>query len=83
MLTTPRGYFTYTAWPISFIVPNMVKHLPPVVKQLLSSRSAQSLPSPPIPKLHAVLTSTFNDAQQRKVENGWLVLSVSICSTNA
>lgn len=53
----------------------MVKHLPPVVKQLLSSRSAQSLPSPPIPKLHAVLTSTFNDAQQRKVENGWLVLS--------
>lgn len=53
-----------------------VKHLPPVIKQLLTLRSPQ-LPSPPLPsKLSAILSSTFKDAQRRKAENGWLTLTV-------
>ncbi|KAH0839656.1 hypothetical protein J3R83DRAFT_574 [Lanmaoa asiatica] len=55
----------------------MVKHLPPVVKQLLTLRNPEAWPSPPVERLHRVFTSTLNEARQRKAENGWLVLSAS------
>jgi len=52
-----------------------VKHLPPVVKQLMSLRSPQLPPPPPLSKLSAVLISTFSDAQRKKAEKGWLTLT--------
>ncbi|KZT12987.1 uncharacterized protein LAESUDRAFT_733537 [Laetiporus sulphureus 93-53] len=53
----------------------MVAHLPPAIKQLLTLRNPRSLPGPPVAKLNEVLTRTFNDAQQRKAEKGWLTLT--------
>ncbi|KAF7981618.1 hypothetical protein HWV62_32694 [Athelia sp. TMB] len=61
----------------------MVKHLPPAIKQLLSLRNPNSFPSPPISKLHGVLSSTWNDAKQRRAETGWLVLATcTLLTTN-
>lgn len=54
----------------------MVKHLPPVIKHLLSLRCPNAHPSPPLPKLYGILSSTLTDAKQRKAETGWLVLAV-------
>lgn len=56
----------------------MVAHLPPVVKQLLTLRNPNPFPGPPVAKLHDIFTRTFNDARQRKVEKGWLTLTVSL-----
>ncbi|KAI0092787.1 hypothetical protein BDY19DRAFT_883335 [Irpex rosettiformis] len=53
----------------------VVKHLPPAVKQLLTLRSPGLPSAPPVSKLSAVLTSTFNDAQRKNVEKGWLTLT--------
>ncbi|KAI0770792.1 hypothetical protein BC629DRAFT_1583376 [Irpex lacteus] len=53
----------------------VVKHLPPVVKQLLTLRNPGLPPAPPVSKLSAVLTSTFKDAQERRAEKGWLTLT--------
>jgi len=53
----------------------MVAHLPPVVKQLLTQRNPHSFPGPPVAKLNDILTRTFRDAQQKKVEKGWLTLT--------
>ncbi|XP_006460168.1 hypothetical protein AGABI2DRAFT_135421 [Agaricus bisporus var. bisporus H97] len=53
----------------------MVKHLPPAVKHLLSLRNPQSYPSPPLQKLNDAFTKTFRDAQLKKAETGWLVLT--------
>jgi hypothetical protein len=55
----------------------MVKHLGPVIKQLLTLRNPEAWPSPPAEQLHRVFTSTLNEARQRNAENGWLVLSAS------
>lgn len=55
----------------------MVKHLPPAVKQLLKLRNPQCRPTPPFSRLDAVLQSTFQEAQAKKAENGWLTLAVS------
>ncbi|KAF9246947.1 hypothetical protein BU15DRAFT_57891 [Melanogaster broomeanus] len=61
----------------------MVKHLPPVVKQLLTLRNPNAWPSPPLERLHRVFTSTLNEAKQRNAENGWLVLSTcTLLTTN-
>jgi len=54
----------------------MVKHLPPAIKHLLSLRNPNSHPSPPLPRLHGILSSTLADAKARKAETGWLVLAV-------
>ena len=59
----------------------MVKHLAPAVKQLLTLRNPDAWPSPPVETLHRVFTSTLNEARQRNAENGWLVLSASTRST--
>ena len=56
----------------------MVKHLPPVVKQLLTLRKPQPRPAPPFSALDAVLRSTLQDAKAKKAENGWLTLVVSL-----
>ncbi|KAL0949616.1 hypothetical protein HGRIS_009661 [Hohenbuehelia grisea] len=53
----------------------MVKHLPPAVKPLLALRNPHALPSPPLPQLHALFRNTFRDAQAKKAETGWLVLT--------
>jgi hypothetical protein len=55
----------------------MVKHLPPAVKHLLTLRNPHAHPSPPLPKLNQAFTKTFRDAQSKKAETGWLVLTVS------
>ncbi|KAF8559003.1 hypothetical protein OG21DRAFT_1503459 [Imleria badia] len=61
----------------------MVKHLPPVVKQLLTLRNPEAWPNPPVERLHRVFTSTLNEARQRNAENGWLVLSTcTLLTTN-
>ncbi|OBZ76428.1 Dol-P-Man:Man(5)GlcNAc(2)-PP-Dol alpha-1,3-mannosyltransferase [Grifola frondosa] len=53
----------------------MVKHLPPAVKQLLNLRNPRSRPSPPLAKLNAIFSSTYNDAKEKRVEKGWLTLT--------
>lgn len=55
----------------------MVKHLPPAVKHLLTLRNPHAYPSPSLPKLNQVFTKTLRDAQLKKAETGWLVLTVS------
>lgn len=54
----------------------VVKHLPPTVKQLLTLRTPQPRPTPSLPRLTAVLSSTFQDAKAKKAERGWLTLAV-------
>lgn len=56
-----------------------VKHLPPVIKQLLTLRNPQLPPPPPLSKLSAVFKSTFDDAQRKNATTGWLTLTVSRC----
>ncbi|KXN86344.1 Dol-P-Man:Man(5)GlcNAc(2)-PP-Dol alpha-1,3-mannosyltransferase [Leucoagaricus sp. SymC.cos] len=53
----------------------MVKHLPPSIKHLLSLRNPHSYPGPPLLKLNAIFTKTYRDAQLKKAETGWLVLT--------
>ncbi|KIL68129.1 hypothetical protein M378DRAFT_185176 [Amanita muscaria Koide BX008] len=53
----------------------MVAHLPPSVKHLLTLRNPNSLPSPPLAKLHGVLSRTLVDAKAKRAETGWLVLA--------
>ncbi|EAU84256.2 hypothetical protein CC1G_01252 [Coprinopsis cinerea okayama7 len=52
--------------------------LTPSLKQLLALRGPQPLPSPPLPQLNAIFSKTLRDAQHRRAETGWLVLT--ICS---
>jgi len=47
--------------------------LTPALKHLLTLRSPNVLPSPPLTQLNRVLTKTFRDAQTKKAETGWLV----------
>lgn len=54
----------------------MVARLTPALKHLLTLRSPNVLPSPPLGQLNALFTKTFRDAQARKAETGWLVLAV-------
>ncbi|KDQ64749.1 hypothetical protein JAAARDRAFT_684561 [Jaapia argillacea MUCL 33604] len=42
---------------------------------LLTLRNPHPFPGPPASRLLKVLSSTFNDAKQKKAETGWLVLS--------
>ncbi|KAI0650015.1 hypothetical protein C8Q79DRAFT_941937 [Trametes meyenii] len=61
-----------------------VKHLPPAVKQLLALRTPQPRPTPSLPKLTAVLSSTFRDAKAKKAERGWLTLATcTLLTANA
>ncbi|KAF8897354.1 hypothetical protein BD779DRAFT_1490375 [Infundibulicybe gibba] len=60
----------------------MVAHLPPSIKQLLKLRGPNALPSPPLAKLNGVLASTFRDAQSKKAETGWLVLTTCTLLTS-
>lgn len=53
----------------------MVAHLTPSIKHLLTLRNPKVLPSPSLSKLSNVFTSTFADAQAKKAETGWLVLT--------
>jgi hypothetical protein len=55
-----------------------VKHLPPVVKQLLAGRNPNSLASPPLANLQRVFAQTIAEARAKptNVEKGWLVVSV-------
>jgi len=53
----------------------MVKHLPPIVKQLLTRRNPQPFSSPSAQRLNAVLHKTLGEAKSHKAEDGWLVLS--------
>ncbi|KAJ3476960.1 hypothetical protein NLI96_g10795 [Meripilus lineatus] len=52
-----------------------VKHLPPVVKQLLTLRNPNLPTNPSIGKLSAVFNTTFDDAKRRRAEKGWLTLT--------
>ncbi|KAF9569483.1 hypothetical protein CPC08DRAFT_678338 [Agrocybe pediades] len=45
----------------------------PAIKHLLTLRSPNVLPSPPLSQLSRIFTSTFRDAQAKKAETGWLV----------
>ncbi|KAF7352919.1 hypothetical protein MVEN_01259200 [Mycena venus] len=59
----------------------MVKHLPPAIKHLLTLRNPNTLPGPPVPKLHAVLTSSYRSAKDRNAETAWLVLTACTLTT--
>ncbi|OJT13306.1 Dol-P-Man:Man(5)GlcNAc(2)-PP-Dol alpha-1,3-mannosyltransferase [Trametes pubescens] len=62
----------------------VVKHLPPTVKQLLTLRTPQPRPTPSLPRLTAVLSSTFQDAKAKKAERGWLTLAMcTLLTANA
>lgn len=67
----------------SYPPPDMVKHLPPVIKQLLTLRNPEAWPSPPIERLTSVFARTLNEARQLNAETGWLVLSTcTLLTTN-
>lgn len=57
----------------------MAVKLSPSLKHLLALRNPNPLPCPPSAQLRQVLSVTYRDAQNRKAETGWLVLSV-ICT---
>ncbi|KAJ6539172.1 hypothetical protein B0H19DRAFT_1177516 [Mycena capillaripes] len=59
----------------------MVKHLPPAIKHLLTLRNPATLPAPPLPKLHAALTSSYRSAKDRNAETAWLVLTACTLTT--
>ncbi|KAJ7179818.1 hypothetical protein C8R43DRAFT_1117169 [Mycena crocata] len=59
----------------------MVKHLSPTIKHLLTLRNPTTLPAPPLPKLHAILTSSYRSAQDRNAETAWLVLTACTLTT--
>ncbi|KAI0692654.1 hypothetical protein BC835DRAFT_1356381 [Cytidiella melzeri] len=52
-----------------------VKHLPPVIKHLLTLRNPLLPPPPPVSKLGQILTTTYKDAQRKNAEKGWLTLT--------
>ncbi|KAI0637802.1 hypothetical protein C8Q77DRAFT_1087953 [Trametes polyzona] len=61
-----------------------VKHLPPAVKQLLTLRTPQPRPTPSLPRLTEVLSSTFQDAKAKRAERGWLTLTMcTLLTANA
>ncbi|KAF8528896.1 hypothetical protein BU17DRAFT_37936 [Hysterangium stoloniferum] len=51
--------------------------LPVPIKHLLTLRKPQSNPSPPLDRLHAVLTPTLREAAKHGAQDGWLVLATS------
>lgn len=53
-----------------------VKHLPPVVKQLLTLRNPGLPVAPAVGSLNSVLRTTFDDAKRKRAEKGWLTLTV-------
>ncbi|KAF7355183.1 hypothetical protein MSAN_01434000 [Mycena sanguinolenta] len=55
--------------------------LPPAVKHLLALRNPTPLPSPPVSKLHAILTSSYRSAKDRNAETAWLVLTACTLTT--
>lgn len=81
-LTTRTGVETYED-AVYYLPPDMVKHLPPVIKQLLTLRNPEAWPSPPIERLNNVFARTLNEAKQLNAETGWLVLSTcTLLTTN-
>jgi len=50
--------------------------LTPAIKHLLTLRSPNVLPSPPLSQLNRVFTDTFREAKARRAETGWLVATV-------
>ncbi|KAJ7638661.1 hypothetical protein FB45DRAFT_903482 [Roridomyces roridus] len=59
----------------------VVKHLPSTIKHLLTLRNPGTLPAPPLPKLHAILTSSYRSAREKKAETAWLVLTACALTT--
>lgn len=51
--------------------------LTPSLKHLLTLRKPHALPSPPIGQLNNLFAKTFQDAQARKAETGWLALTTT------
>jgi len=49
----------------------------PAIKHLLTLRSPNVLPSPPLSQLNKVFNSTYRSAQSKRAETGWLVAAVS------
>lgn len=52
--------------------------LTPAIKHLLTLRSPNALPSPPLSQLNRLFTKTFRDATAHKAETGWLVATVCV-----
>ena len=50
--------------------------LTPAIKHLLTLRSPNVLPSPPLTQLNRVFAKTLQDAKIKKAETGWLVATV-------
>ena len=50
--------------------------LTPAIKHLLTLRSPNVLPSPPLTQLNRVFAKTLRDAKIKKAETGWLVATV-------
>lgn len=59
----------------------MVAHLPPSIKHLLTLRTPEAWPSPPVAALNRVFQRTRTDAQKRGADNGWLVLATCALMT--
>lgn len=50
--------------------------LTPAIRHLLTLRSPNVLPSPPLTQLNRVFAKTLQDAKIKKAETGWLVATV-------
>ena len=57
---------------------NMVRHLPPRIKQLLTTQNPDAYLGPSVTQLNRLFQKTWNDATLKGTETGWLVLAVRI-----
>lgn len=56
----------------------MVRHLPPRIKQLLTTQNPNAYLGPSVARLNHLFQKTWTDATLKGAETGWLVLTVRI-----
>lgn len=56
----------------------MVRHLPPRIKQLLTTQNPDAYLGPSVTQLNHLFQKTWSDATLKGTETGWLVLAVRI-----
>ena len=61
----------------------MVRHLPPRIKQVLTSQHLDAYLSPPVTRLNHLFQKTYTDATLKGAETGWLILTVRIASATS
>ena len=54
----------------------MVRHIPPIIKQLLTLRNPDAFVGPSISWLDPLFNKTYTNARMKRAGTGWLVLTV-------